>query len=67
MALLKNSESELMSLLPASNEAKNKSRSTTVTTNNENHNDEEITKTQRTNSTNHGTRSQYTGKLFISG
>jgi hypothetical protein len=65
MALLKNSESELMSLLPSSNEIKNKSRSTTVTSNNENHNDDEIVRTQRTNSTNYGSRVQHTGKLYV--
>ncbi len=64
MALLKNSESELMSLLPSSNEIKSKPRSTTVTSNNENHNDEEIVKVQRTNSTNYGSRVQHTGILY---
>jgi hypothetical protein len=65
MALLKNSESVLMSLLPSSNEIKNKSRSTTVTSNNENHNDDELVRTQRTNSTNYGSRVQHTGKLHV--
>jgi hypothetical protein len=53
MALLKNSESELMSLLPSSNENKNKSRSTTGTSTNDNEDD--TVKIQRT-------RLQNTGK-----
>ncbi|CAF2610235.1 unnamed protein product [Rotaria sp. Silwood2] len=59
MALLKNSESELMNLLPSSNENKAKSRSTTITSNNE-HNNDEINKVPRTNSTNYGARIQNT-------
>lgn len=67
MALLKNSESELMSLLPSStNENKAKSRSTTITTNNDHQNDDEITKGQRTNSTTYGSRVQHNGKSSIS-
>jgi hypothetical protein len=64
MALLKNSESELMNLLPSSNENKTKSRSTTITSNNENNNnnDDDTSKIQRTNSTNYGSRLQNTGK-----
>ncbi|CAF3555455.1 unnamed protein product [Rotaria sp. Silwood1] len=59
MALLKNSESELMNLLPSSNENKTKSRSTTITSNSE-HNNDEINKVQRTNSTSYGIRLQNT-------
>jgi predicted PilT family ATPase len=64
MALLKNSESELMNLLPSSNENKTKSRSTTITSINENnnHDDDNTTKIQRANSTNYGPRLQNTGK-----
>lgn len=62
MALLKNSESELMSLLPSSNENKTKPRSSTVTSNNE-YNNDEMNKTQRLNSMNYGTRTQNTGKF----
>jgi hypothetical protein len=66
MALLKNSESELMNLLPSSNETKNKSRSTTSTSNNDNNNDDESGKLQRTNSTNYPPRLPTTGKsLYI--
>jgi hypothetical protein len=66
MALLKNSESELMNLLPSSNENKTKSRSTTITSINENNNyDDDITKIQRANSTNYGPRLQNTGKSFL--
>ena len=68
MALLKNSESELMNLLPASNENKTKSRSSTITSNNDSNNinnDDEISKTQRTNSTNYGSRLQNTGKIIL--
>ena len=60
MALLKNSESELMNLLPSSNENKTKSRSTTITSNNENN--DETNKTQKTNCTNYGPRLQNIGK-----
>ena len=64
MALLKNSETELMSLLPSSNEVNTKPRSATVTTNNDNLNDDETVKTQRTNTTSYGSRIQHTGKVF---
>lgn len=69
MALLKNSESELMNLLPASNETKTKSRSTTITSNHDNNNshDDEIGKIQRTNSTTYGSRLQNTGKIICCG
>jgi hypothetical protein len=52
-ALLKNSETELMNLLPSSN----KSRSTTITSNHES--EGEMSKTQRTNT---GPRLQNNGK-----
>ena len=56
MALLKNSESELMSLLPSSSETKAKARSSTLTSNNEM--DEETAKMQRM----YTARTQPTGK-----
>ncbi|CAF5226866.1 unnamed protein product, partial [Rotaria magnacalcarata] len=59
MALLKNSESELMSLLPSGNESKTKSRSTTISSTND-HNNDDINKLQRINNTSYGTRLQNT-------
>ncbi len=53
MALLKNSETELMNLLPSTN----KTRSTTITSNHDN--EDEIIKTQRVNT---GQRLQNNGK-----
>jgi len=53
MALLKNSETELMNLLPSTN----KTRSTTITSNHDN--EDEIIKTQRANT---GPRLQNNGK-----
>lgn len=63
MTLLKNSETELMSLLPSSNEVKTKPRSATVTTNNDNQNDDETVKIQRTNTASYGSRAQHTGNV----
>ena len=60
MALLKNSDSELMDLLPSNNDNKNKSRSTTITSNNE-HSTDETGKAQKTSGTNYGSRLQNTG------
>jgi hypothetical protein len=60
LALLKNSESELMNLLPSSNENKTKSRSATLTSTNDNN--DETNKTPKTTSTNYGPRLQNTGK-----
>jgi hypothetical protein len=65
MALLKNSESELMSLLPSSNENKTKSRSATITSSNDTNNDDETSKIQKTNSNNYGPRLQNSGKLVF--
>lgn len=63
MALLKNSESELMNLLPSANETKSKSRSTTITSSNDRTNDD-TSKTQRTNSTTFGTKPHNSGKIL---
>lgn len=62
-ALLKDADADLMNLLSSNTESqKAKSRSTTVTSTNENNISEEIAKIQRANSTNYGSRLQNNGK-----